>query len=294
MKIKNPNYTCSVGAIRDPMIVLYQDRYYMVGTSGPGVRMWSSEDLVNWRFEKLVIDAEAIPADASYKDLFWAPELFIHKGRFYITFNAMNVSQAVEEDYYRGLRPYIAVSNSITGPYRIQPIPLVDVAGANDAHLFLDEDGTVWLFFNTGCMVGEIRMRRINLETLLTYGKEIMIIKKGDAGEWDSIGVEGSFVVRRNGKLYLWYSSWTRGYEMGVAVSDGIGKPFVKRQDNPIISSGTKPPIKYCGHNSCFKLKDGRDVVAYHGHDDGKPESLCVELITYPPTPHEPPVEVEI
>lgn len=299
MKIYNPNYACSLGAIRDPMIVLYEDRYYMVGTSpdfwrgaNPGVRMWSSDDLVNWNFEGCVVNSDTIPDDVGYKNRFWAPELFVYENRFYVTFNAMNEAEATEDDFYRGMRSYVAVSDAITGPYTIQPQPLIESDGiTNDAHLFADEDGTVWLFYNTD---RAIFARRFDTQTATTYGEIVSIIEKGGDGEWDSIGIEGSFVVRRNGKLYLWYSSWTRGYEMGVAESDGVGKPFVKRKDNPMISSGMKPPIKYCGHNSCFKLKDGRDAVAYHGHDDGKPESLCVELITYPPTPHEPPLEVEI
>lgn len=299
MKIENPNYSCSIGAIRDPMIVLYNDRYYMVGTSpdfwrgaNPGVRMWSSEDLVGWKFEGRVVDADTISDEAGYKNRFWAPELFVHGDRFYITFNAMNEAEAEEPDFYRGMRSYVAVSDVITGPYTIQPQPLIERDGiTNDAHLYAAEDGTVWLFYNTECA---IFARRFDPETLVTFGDIVPIIEKGEDGEWDSIGIEGSFVVCRNDKLYLWYSSWTRGYEMGIAESDGIGRPFVKRKDNPIISSGKKPPIKYCGHNSCFKLKDGRDAVAYHGHDDNKPESLCVQPITYPPMPHEPPCEVEL
>ena len=96
MEIKNPNYECSIGAIRDPMIVLYQDRYYMVGTSpefwrgsNPGVRMWSSDDLINWTFEGRVIDADTIPSGVGYKNRFWAPELFVHGNQFYITFNGI-------------------------------------------------------------------------------------------------------------------------------------------------------------------------------------------------------------
>ena len=46
------------GNIRDPMITRYGDRYYLVATSPilerlqPGVRLWSSDDFVNWRFEE--------------------------------------------------------------------------------------------------------------------------------------------------------------------------------------------------------------------------------------------------
>ena len=270
----------------------------MVGTSpeiwrgfNPGVRLWSSDDLRSWNFEGRIIDSEKIPNDAPYKDRFWAPELFIHNNRFFVVFNAMNEADASPSAPYYNMKSFVAYSSDLKGPYTIMPKPLVECEGPTcDAHLFADDDGTVWLFYNTQTT---IFARRFDPEKVAVYGETVKIIEKGGEGEWDSIGVEGSFVVRRNGKLYLWYSSWTNFYEMGIAVGDEIGKPFVKMQGNPVISSHGKPPIEYCGHNSCFVLRDGRDAIAYHGHCSGKPESLCIELMNYPPTPHSPLLEVD-
>lgn len=64
---------------------------------------------------------------------------------------------------------------------------------------------------------------------------------------------------------------------MGCAVSDSVLGTYEKCAGNPVISSGGQGKIKYCGHNSCFTLPDGRDAVAYHGNGDGEPESLCIE-----------------
>ena len=52
--------------------------------------------------------------------------------------------------------------------------------------------------------------------------------------------------------------------------------------------------VATCGHNSCLRLKDGRDVVIYHGNISGKKESICIEEISYPPVPHRPPAYFEI
>jgi len=301
MKLFNPDYNSTVGSVRDPMVVLFNGTYYLVATTepywngpNPGVKMWSSPDLITWNFEGLMVDSVDISEDAPCKDRFWAPELFIGKNKFFITFNAKNDS----ENYSAPLKSFVAVSDNITGPYNIIPKPLVDVESTtNDAHLFRDDDGTVWLFCN---LEGSIIAQRFDEDSASTYGDYITLIKKGEEGSWDSVGIEGSFVVKRDGKLYLWYSSWSRGYEMGLAVSDGMDKPFVKMPCNPIISCSNpesendSKEVTNCGHNSCLKLKDGRDVVIYHGNMNGKKESICIEEISYPPVPHRPPAYFEI
>ena len=168
----------------------------------------------------------------------------------------------------------------------MKPEPLVNSGIlTNDAHLFADTDGRVYLFYATDF---GIFARGFDIESLCVTGNAHLIVPKGKVGEWDSIGVEGSFVVKRGGRYYHWYSSWTRGYEMGCAVSDSVLGTYEKCAGNPVISSGGQGKIKYCGHNSCFTLPDGRDAVAYHGNSDGEPESLCIEPVVYPPVPHAP------
>lgn len=305
MIIRNPNFNSETGSIRDPMIVSHEGKYYMTATSpeffrgdNPGVKIWLSEDLVSWRFVTLAVDRSSLPDDSPCKDRFWAPELFIYGGKYYLTFNAMNEAQAVAEehigdhDFYYRMRSFVAVSDRIDGEYKLYPEPLIDEGVlTNDAHLFADDDGTVWLFYTLG---GGIYARRFDTDSCKTVGDAFCIIEKGSDGEWDSIGVEGSFVVKRDGKYYHWYSSWTRGYEMGCSVSDRVTGPYKKCADNPIITSGGEPPIKYCGHNSCFTLLDGRDAIAFHGNSDGEHEALCIETIAYPPVRHKPMTEADI
>lgn len=304
MLIKNPNFNTGIGAIRDPMITAYGGRYYMTGTSpefwrgsNPGVKIFVSDDLSHWELFTIAVDREKIPSGSPCRDRFWAPELFIHGGRFYVTFNAMNEAEAAAHEkeggnFYGGMRSFIAVSDRIEGPYTVKTEPLVDEGYlTNDAHLFADTDGKIYLFYATD---NGIFAREFDIQSLSVCGDEHLIVPKGSAGEWDSIGVEGSFVVKRGGRYYHWYSSWTRGYEMGCAVSDSILGRYGKCAENPVISSGGQGKIKYCGHNSCFTLPDGRDAVAYHGNGDGEPESLCIEPVTYPPIPHSPTVSFEL
>lgn len=282
MIVKNPLAKEEIESIRDPMILPYGNKYYMVGTSPnywegfcPGVKLWVSDDLINWKFVKLIIDAEKIPNDKDYKNRFWAPELFYYNNKFYCTFSAKNDAKTSEMS---SMRCYVAVSDNIEGPYLVIDKPLIDTLSI-DVHLYND-NGMVYAFF---CAHGAICHALFDVETCSLMSEPIKDVLPGKDGEWDSIGVEGSFVVKRGGVYYLWYSSWTRGYEMGLATTKNLDEPFKKLSINPVISGNGKSRLfECCGHNSCFKLKDGRDAIAFHAHAKGETEKLCINVVQYP------------
>ena len=78
IKYQNPIKT---EIIRDPNILYVNSKYYMTGTcypfseltgQNPGVKLWSSNDLVHWDFEKILVR----PNEKSwYQKRFWAPEV---------------------------------------------------------------------------------------------------------------------------------------------------------------------------------------------------------------------------
>ncbi len=289
MIISNPNKKAQPDAIRDPQILLLGDRYYMVGTSpdfwkgyNPGVRMWSSEDLVNWEPEGVMIASENIPADAWCKDRFWAPELFCYKGRYYITVTCKNEAQDTP------LSLFIAEADAVTGPYRLKSLEPFLVNGI-DAHLFADEDDRVWLFYGDL----DIHIAPFDMEKLCIQGTPRCILRRGCMGQWDSVGIEGPSLVKRNGVYYLWYSSWTRGYEMGWATAASLDGEFTKWPDNPVIS-GIGSELPCAGHNCAFTLKDGRDAISFHAHKQGEAERLCIDLVTYPMESRRPSMELEL
>ena len=87
------------GGIRDPNIINWDGKYYLTGTSYPftrgnrtGVRLWSSDDLKNWKMEGILIDSSKLPEDVWYRDTFWANEIHLANGKFWLTFNAANMS----------------------------------------------------------------------------------------------------------------------------------------------------------------------------------------------------------
>ena len=110
------------GGIRDPHLINWDGKYYLTGTSHPftrgarvGVKLWSSDDLKNWKSEGLLIDSSKLPEDVWYRDTFWANEIHIAKGKFWLTFNAANMSAEHKAQHSCGL----AVADKITGPYTV-------------------------------------------------------------------------------------------------------------------------------------------------------------------------------
>ena len=112
--------------------------------------------------------------------------------------------------------------------------------------------------------------------------------KVGRAHAWDSIGIEGAYVVKRAGTYYLFYSSWTRGYEIGYATAPRVTGPWTKAPDNPFYGEqseaacrkngipytgrGGASPFNQVGHNQVFTGPDGRLWLSCHGILKSRPE----------------------
>jgi len=290
MIIKNPNPSSVPGNLRDPAILDFDGRYYLVATSpafwegdNPGVKLWSSDDLVNWQFESTIIPSDAIPEGCHCRNRFWAPELFIHGGKFYCTVNGRDDAAGVD------LHSYLAVADDILGPYTLFPHPIWE-ENSNDCSLFADDDGRVYATVSWN----DLFLMEIDLETGRAITAPRVIASPGKEGDWDyGRFIEGSFMVKRGGIYYLWYSGVGRGYEMGWYTAESLDGEFKKYADEPVLSGlGTDLPI--AGHNACFRLPDGRDAISFHAHREGEPELLCIDIVEYPMQPRKISMEIEI
>ena len=265
--------------IRDPQIISVNGTFYMTGTSPPfweghnaGVRIRRSTDLVRWTAGPPVVG----PGDSGWcKERFWAPEIFPHGSRYYLTVNCRTGAQDP-------LRSLLAVAEMPTGPYHVLT-PDQHFAVGNDAHLFEDDDGRLYVF------TSGVTVQEISLDPPSTVGPRHHIVRRGPAGSWDAPGLEGPAVIKQDGTYYLFYSSWGRGYEVGVATSRHILGPWTKQRDNPVYGAcydnracrrdaGT--PFNHVGHGSPFVGPDGRYWLSSHGIG---PASFGVPLLVIDP-----------
>lgn len=287
--------------VRDSQITKVGDTWYMTGTSYPfsegtplgpipGVKIWSSKNLTQWKLVGLVIRPSR---KHWYKQRFWAPELFPYDGKWYLTFNCP-FGDKPDSPQSVGL----AVADKITGPYRVLTVdkPLTD---GNDATLFQDDDGKVYLF-RAG-----ISAIQVDLKNTRTIGASFRIIQPGVGAVWDgtapggpAVSIEGPTVLKHGNIYYLLYASWGRGYEEGYATARRITGPWTKYARNPIYGAQDKkwsmlykhsytqsPDIPYTqvGHGSSFIGPDGRVWFGCHGYlkGAGQQPHLIITPITF-------------
>lgn len=318
--------------LRDCQVLRDGDWWYMTGTSFPhwarqetdgklnkGVVLYRSKNLTDWEFVKWVV--ERGDSTKWYYRRFWAPEIQKIKGKYYATFNCNNDLTGNTGQWFG-----YAEADRIEGPYKIitEQKPL---GNGNDLTFFEDTDGKVWAFWNRGREFG-IGFAQIDLQNgkFLTEPKSAIQPAKvdyetTDKGEivkvpgydgrpiskvkkyydWDAIGIEGAYIIKRQNTYYLFYSSWTRGYEIGYATASNITGPWKKAANNPFYGAMSKQacekngfewqgdansPFNQVGHNEIFVGPDGRFWLSCHGivqPKDGKQEQpfLVIDPIDF-------------
>ncbi len=280
--------------LRDPFILKEADIWYITGTmypyglqkenkdniKTPGVPLYKSNDLKTWEFVGIMINSpENTDKDKWYQDRFWAPEIFHHNGKFYLTVNCCALDGS-------GHGMLFAESENIEGPYNVMNESKPAFYG-NDAHLFVDDDGKTYLY---GSDIWGVQIDLSNLKTTGTRKNPIKPISGSDEwnGKREGVGIEGPYVLKRNNTYFMFYSTWSRGYEVGIAYSDDPLKNWVM-ESNPLYGSINQGSCNYyggiyeeyytnqdkyreVGHNSIFLGPDGCDWIVAHAYDYEKGE----------------------
>ncbi len=172
----------------------------------------------------------------------------------------------------------MAVSDKVLGDYAVLTHEAPFVKG-NDLTFYEDKDEKVYAFFNRDKI---IHVTEVDLENMKPVDKPIPCFAAGkmEYGDWDEIGIEGAYCINKDGQYYLFYSSWSRGYEIGYATANHPLGPWTKYEGNPIYGAQNKmkcehkkleftgdenSPWAAVGHNEVFEGPDGRLWISCHG-----------------------------
>ena len=215
------------GWYADPEARFYEGRYWIYVTQSfseyekqMNLDAFSSEDMVHWEKHENIIDMTGFPW---VKRAVWAPTVEEKDGKYYYIFASGDIHS---EDEPGGLE--IAVSDSPTGPFRaLLDRPLVNAfhngAQPIDAHLFKDDDGTIYLLWG-GWRHCNIAIMNDTMTGFTPFpdGDTVKEITPPDY-------VEGPCMFKRNGRYHFMWSagSWTKGtYRVNTVVADRPWGPF--------------------------------------------------------------------
>ena len=240
--------------LADPFILLHDNVYYAYGTHADnGIEVYVSTDLKNWRFQDIALNKEN-----SYGDRwFWAPEVYYVNGQFYMYYSA-------EEHIC------MATSDSPAGPFvQKEKKPMLEGEKSIDNSLFIDDDGTPYLFFvrfNDGNNIWVVELEK----DLMTLKAETMHHCISVSQPWEEVWPrvnEGPIVIKHNNKYYM--TSSANSYEspmygIGIATADYIKGEWKKYTDNPALQSPGS--LQGVGHNSIFIDKEGKLRIVFHAH----------------------------
>lgn len=271
----NPVNPVAEGA--DPFMLLHDGTYYLYSTNAAseGYIVYSSTDMQNWESHGLCLKKEDVQGDFG----FWAPEVMYYKGKFYMVYTA---------EEHLG----IAVSDSPLGPFTQKEKKFLNEVNEIDGHFFIDEDGSVYLYFvrfSGGNIIYSAKMK----EDLSGYDESTVTCLLVPQVDWEfkmARVMEGPSMIKRDGTYYLTYSAnhfESQDYAVGYATCDTPLGRFVKYSDNPILHKAGD--IVGTGHHSFTTSKDGKQLyIVYHKHFSTTavhPRMTCVDKVSFSPNP---------
>jgi xylan 1,4-beta-xylosidase len=250
------------GDYPDPSVIRVGDEYWATATSSewaPLFPLLKSRDLVNWEWVGNVFERR--PEWAVGR--FWAPEIWEHKGKFYI--------------YYVGLKRggslavAVATADKPAGPWTDHGPMVSQEMGSIDAMPVADNDGTLYLMWkedgNSRNKPTPIWIQKMTPDGTKLVG-EMKEILRNDA-DWERNLVEGPYVQRQGDYWYMFYSGngcCGRGcnYALGVARAKNLMGPWEKCPSNPLVVGNDT--WKCPGHGSVVRDPEGRDWLLYHAY----------------------------
>lgn len=274
----------------DPFVLKHDGAYYLYCSGGlgeKGIRVYRSTDLADWGQPVGFHNGQALRSEDVWGDRnFWAPEVYFLDGKFYMFF-------AVQE------RLAVAESDSPIGPFVQKEMrPIESDLLKIDPHVFIDDDGTKYLYFVRFNRGNEIWVAKLN-DDLRSIDESTMKLCINASQEWENSRLEpepghrineAPFVIKHKGVYYLTYSAnhtINPAYGVGYATSNHPTGPWKKYDGNPILTR-VEGKINGPGHHSFIAAPSGRLYIVYHTHFDMtkmQPRKLAIDPCEFIPDP---------
>ncbi|KAF4458242.1 xylosidase arabinosidase [Fusarium albosuccineum] len=211
--------------------------------SFPGLPVYVSRDLLNWRLISHVWNRESQLPGISWKtpgqqDGMYAPTIRYHKGTYYVICEYLGVGDIIGV-IFKTTDPFDEASWS--DPVLFKPTHI-------DPDLFWDDDGKVY------AATHGITLQEIDLDT----GKlsPELNIWNGTGGVWP----EGPHIYKKDGYYYLMIAEGGTADDHSITIARArkITGPYEANEDNPILTNrGTSEYFQTVGHGDLFQDGEG-------------------------------------
>ena len=246
--------------LADPFVFYEDGTYYAYGTySNDGIVVFTSPNLIEWEQQSQL----ALHRDnCTETQWFWAPEVY-HIGDEYIMYYSANEHL------------FVAKASSPLGPFiqegGYQMEGLLGSEKCIDSSMFIDDDGTAYLFFvrfTDGNCIWMCRLADDHITPVAGTLKYCFSVSAAWENIWPRV-VEGPNMVKHNGIYYLTYSAnsyESHDYAIGYATSTSLTSPeWKKSSSNPIVRRVYD--LVGTGHHTLFTDANGDLRIAFHAHN---------------------------
>ncbi|MFE5317745.1 glycoside hydrolase family 43 protein [Paenibacillus sp. NPDC056579] len=250
------------GFYPDPSICRVEEDYYLVTSSFeyfPGVPIFHSKDLVNWRQLGHVLDRPSqldLDGTPTSKGIY-AATIRHHRGTFYMITTFVVSATGARRNFY-------VTAKDPAGPWS-DPVWLPDAPGI-DPSLFFDDDGKAYVMANRQPPAGqqypkhmEIWLQELDVENGKLVGDKFSL--------WDGAlkqihAQEGPHLYKINGMYYLIIAEGGTGFTHSVTIarSETITGPYENCKMNPILTHrhlGRSYPVVNVGHADIVDTPNG-------------------------------------
>lgn len=262
----------------DPSFCRVGEDYYIATSTFewyPGVQIFHSRDLVNWRLVARPLNRAALLDMRGNPDSggIWAPCLSWADGWFWLVYTDVKRLDGAYKDAHNYITRCRSIDGAWEDPYRVN-------SSGFDPSLFHDEDGRKW-FVNmrwnhrwqgTGINPAHDRFDGIELQEWSPerglFGPKHDIFAGSDLGL-----TEAPHLFRRDGWYYLTVAEGGTGYDHAVTMarSRRIEGPYELHPQKHVLTARFSPesPLQRVGHGQYVEGHDGRH---WHSYLCGRPQ----------------------
>ncbi|WNI37381.1 glycoside hydrolase family 43 protein [Chryseobacterium sp. SG20098] len=256
------------GCYPDPSITRKGEDYYLVNSSFsmfPGVPIFTSKDLVNWKQVGHVLDrpSQLKVEKSGVSHGIYAPDIKYnkHNDTFYM----------ITTQFAGGIgNMVVKTKDPAKGWSEVQKLNFEGI----DPAIFFDDDGKAYIVHNDAPPQGTeqynghrvIKMWDYDLEKdQVVPGSDKIIVNGGVDLSQKPIWIEGPHIYKKNGKYYLMCAEGGTGgnHSEVIFMSDSPKGPYVPADNNPILTQryfpkDRKEKVDWAGHADLVETPEGQ------------------------------------